>query len=85
MGCDDGVGGGQAGAESAVNPFLLSAAVFKKPSGGGTRTGALCERYMGAVLEGNTFRIWFHWPIANQSLPPKQDDYHHPAESLSEP
>ncbi len=49
------------------------------------RTEALRERYVGAVLEGNTFRIWFHWPIANQSLPPKQDDYHHPAESLSEP
>ncbi len=49
------------------------------------RMEALRERYVGAVLEGHTFRIWFHWPIANQFLPPKRDDYHHPAESLSEP
>ncbi len=49
------------------------------------RMEALRERYVGAVLEGNTFRIWFHWPIADQSLPPKADDYHRPADSLSEP
>ncbi len=49
------------------------------------RMEALRERYVGAVLEGNTFRIWFHWPLADQSLPAKRDDYHRPAESLSEP
>lgn len=46
---------------------------------------ALRERYVGAVLEGRMFRIWFHWPIADNTLPPKLDDFHHPKESLSEP
>ena len=49
------------------------------------RTQALRERYVGAVLEGNTFRIWFHWPVGNAGLPPKSDDYHDPKHSLSEP
>ena len=49
------------------------------------RQQALRERYVGAVLDGNFFRIWFHWPIASQALPPKTDDYHHPQESMSEP
>ena len=46
---------------------------------------ALCERYVGAVLEGCTFRVWFHWPMASGDLPPKLDDFHRPAQSLSEP
>jgi signal transduction histidine kinase len=49
------------------------------------RAEALRERYVGAVLEGHTFRVWFHWPAANDALPAKTDDYHHPQESLSEP
>ena len=49
------------------------------------RTQALRERYVGAVLDGNTFRIWFHWPIGNPALPPKTDDYHDPKRSLDEP
>ena len=50
-----------------------------------SRIQALRERYVGAVLEDNTFRIWFHWPVGNPALPPKADDYHDPAHSLSEP
>ena len=49
------------------------------------RDEALRERYVGAVLDGRTFRAWFHWPTANESLPPKLDDYHQPDQSLSEP
>ena len=49
------------------------------------RVQALRERYVGAVLEGNTFRLWFHWPVGNAALPPKSDDYHDPKRSLSEP
>ena len=49
------------------------------------RREALRERYVGAVLEGGTFRVWFHWPVANDNLPPKLDDYHQPFQSLSEP
>ena len=49
------------------------------------RVQALRERYVGAVLEDNTFRIWFHWPVGNPALPPKADDYHDRAHSLSEP
>ena len=45
---------------------------------------ALHERYVGAVLEGNTFRVWFHWPAAHEGLPEKLDDYHRPQQSLSE-
>ena len=49
------------------------------------RESALRERYVGATLDGNTFRIWFHWPVANPALPSKLDDYHRPEQSLSEP
>ena len=49
------------------------------------RQEALRERYVGAILDGSTFRLWFHWPIASQGLPPKLDDYHQPQQSLSEP
>ena len=49
------------------------------------RHEALRERYVGAILDGNTFRVWFHWPMATQDLPPKLDDYHRPQQSLSEP
>ena len=49
------------------------------------RLQALRERYVGAVLEGHTFRIWFHWPVGNSALPPKADDYHDPQRSMSEP
>ncbi len=46
---------------------------------------ALRERYVGAILEEQTFRIWFHWPMANNAYPPKLDDFHQPDSSLSEP
>ncbi len=46
---------------------------------------ALRERYVGAILEGLTFQVWFHWPVAHEGLPQKLDDYHRPQESLSEP
>ena len=49
------------------------------------RAEALREGYAGAVLDGDTFRVWFHWPMAHDDLPPKLDDYHHPDQSLSEP
>ena len=49
------------------------------------RKEALRDRYVGAVLKGRTFRVWFHWPTANSNLPPKLDDLHRPKESLSEP
>ena len=49
------------------------------------RDEALRERYVGAVLDGQTFRAWFHWPTADETLPPKLDDYHQPDKSLSEP
>ena len=49
------------------------------------RAEALRERYVGAVLDGQTFRVWFHWPAARADLPPKLDDYHCPEQSLSEP
>ena len=49
------------------------------------RKEALRERYAGAVLEGRTFRTWFHWPTANDTLPPKLDDFREPEKSLSEP
>ncbi len=48
------------------------------------RAEALRERYAGAILEGRTFRVWFHWPMAHEGLPEKLDDYHRPAQSLSE-
>ncbi len=49
------------------------------------RAEALHERYVGAVLDGSTFRAWFHWPTAHDNLPQKLDDYHHPQQSFSEP
>ena len=48
------------------------------------RTEALRERYVGAILDGQTFRVWFHWPMAHGGLPEKLDDYHRPQQSLSE-
>ena len=49
------------------------------------RKAALQGRYVGATLEGRTFRTWFHWLAANDNLPPKLDDFHQPEQSLSEP
>ena len=49
------------------------------------RTEALRERYVGARLDGHTFRVWFHWLAADGTLPPKLDDFHQPQPSLSEP
>ncbi len=49
------------------------------------RAEALREGYTGALLDGQTFRVWFHWPMAHDDLPAKLDDYHHPEQSLSEP
>ncbi len=48
------------------------------------RAEALRESYLGAVLNGRTFRVWFHWPMADDSLPQKLDDYRRPQDSLSE-
>ncbi len=48
------------------------------------RAEALRERYVGAILDGHTFRVWFHWPMAHEGLPEKLDDYHRPEQSLSE-
>ncbi len=49
------------------------------------RAEVLRERYAGAVLDGDTFRVWFHWPTGDGDLPAKLDDYHRPEQSLSEP
>ena len=49
------------------------------------REEALWGGYVGAVLDGHTFRVWFHWPMARSDIPKKLDDYHRPQESLSEP
>ena len=49
------------------------------------RGEALRERYVGAILDGNTFRVWFHWPVASNEHPQKLDDFHQPEQSLSEP
>ncbi len=47
---------------------------------------ALRERYVGAILDGRTFRAWFHWPMASNNLPQRQlDDFHRPEQSLDEP
>ncbi len=47
---------------------------------------ALRERYVGAILDGRTFRVWFHWPMASNNLPRRQlDDFHRPEQSLDEP
>ena len=48
------------------------------------RAEALRERYVGAILDGQTFRVWFHWPMAHDNLPAKLDDYYRPEQSLSE-
>ena len=48
------------------------------------RAEALHERYVGAILDGHTFRVWFHWPRAHDDMPQKFDDYHRPEQSLSE-
>ncbi len=32
------------------------------------REEALREHYLGAVLDGRTFRVWFHWPIARDTV-----------------
>ena len=49
------------------------------------RAEALRERYLGAILDDHSFRVWFHWPIANNNLPAKLDDFHRLQQSLSEP
>ena len=49
------------------------------------RTEALSKRYVGAILDDRTFRVWFHWPLAGNNAPPKLDDLHQPERSLSEP
>ena len=47
---------------------------------------ALRERYVGAILDGRTFRVWFHWPMASNNLPRRQiNDFHRPDQSLDEP
>ena len=47
---------------------------------------ALRERYVGAILDGRTFRTWFHWPMASNDLPRRQlNDFHRPEQSLDEP
>ena len=49
------------------------------------RAEALRERYVGAILDGQTFRVWFHWPRASDDVPQMLDEYQRPKESLSEP
>ena len=47
---------------------------------------ALRERYVGAILDGCTFRAWFHWPMASNDIPQHQlNDFHRPEQSLDEP
>ena len=47
---------------------------------------ALRERYVGAILDGRTFRAWFHWPMASNNIPQHQlNDFHRPEQSLDEP
>ena len=49
-------------------------------------TEALRERYVGAILDGRTFRAWFHWPMARNNIPEHQlNDFHRPEQSLDEP
>ncbi len=48
------------------------------------RTEALHGSYLGAILDGRTFRLWFHWPIASKLASQKLDDYHRPEDSLSD-
>ncbi len=46
----------------------------------------LRERYVGAILDGRTFRVWFHWPMARNDIPRHQiNDFHRPEQSLDEP
>ncbi len=88
------------GADAAGMPALFTAKVSSTGSGFGltvvadfvakafglaNRDEALRGRYVGALLEGRTFRTWFHWLAAQDDLPPKLDDYHQPEQSLSEP
>ena len=56
-----------------------------KAFGLANREAALQGRCVGATLEGQTFRTWFHWLAASDDLPPKLDDFHQPEHSLSEP
>ncbi len=47
---------------------------------------ALRERYVGAILDGRTFRAWFHWPMAKDHIQKRQlNDFHQPEQSLDEP
>ena len=64
---------------TVVAEFVASAFGLRDPG------VALRERYVGAILDGQIFRVWFHWPVAHDDLPQKLDDYHRPQESLSEP
>ena len=48
-------------------------------------TEALHKRYVGAILDGQMFRAWFHWPVTHAALVQKTDNYHQPRQSLSEP
>ncbi len=50
----------------------------------GSRSEALRRQYVGAVLDEDTFRIWFHWPATREQLSEKLDDFRQPAKSLSE-
>ena len=43
---------------------------------------AVAGRYVGARLDGETFRVFFHWPMARNDFPQKLDDPHRPVESL---
>lgn len=44
---------------------------------------AVAGRYVGARLDGDVFRVFFHWPVARNDFPQKLDDPHQPVESLS--
>ena len=48
------------------------------------QAAAVAGRYVGARLDGDTFRVFFHWPPARSDLPPKLDDPHRPEQSLSD-
>ena len=45
---------------------------------------ALLEHCVGALFEGQTFRVWFLWPMVHENLPQRLGDYHRPEQSLSE-
>ena len=65
---------------TVVADFVANA--FGVPS----RVEALRERYFGAILVGQTFRTWFHWPMARAHMPQTMhNDYHQPKQSLDEP